>query len=143
MPGGGTIDLSAINPSNGNFGEIDASGFTSAQGLNGSLTLTINQTVPSADTGNLLATLTGNIAASASNGRLLFTTSSIVLGGDVTYTISQPTNGLLIVPPSTNGGVTTIEGTIGMPTPVPEPSTYALAGIALLGIGYFRRRRTS
>jgi len=147
-PGGGTVDLGLLNPSNGNLGTIVASGFSPSalSTISGLLTVNINQTLPSGGNGNLIGTLSGSLTFDSSSARVLFTTASVTLPGTVTYTISQPVDGILIVPPSTNSGQTTLQGIISAPvTPsdVPEPGMFGLIGTALVGLGFVRRRRMS
>src|SRR4051812_8182919 len=64
VAGGGVLDLAFNNPSNANFGEIDASGFTVgvATPLSDTFKLTFNQVSPTGDTGSLLGTISGSLA---------------------------------------------------------------------------------
>jgi len=148
VPGGGMVDLDLLNPSNGNLGTIVATGFspTSMSAISGSLTLNILQTTPFAGSGAFVGTLSGSLLSNASSGMLLFSATSITLPGNVTYTISQPPAGFLVVPPTTNNGMTTLQGTISMPVSpatVPEPATFGLIGTALGVLGVMRRRASS
>jgi MYXO-CTERM domain-containing protein len=59
--------------------------------------------------------------------------------GTTSFTISGSTQ---IVAPSTNGGITTIQGTINSTTDTtPEPATMAMAGGALIGLAALARKR--
>src|SRR5688572_26932125 len=68
QPGSGTVNLGSFNPTNASLGSIEATGFSSLEMINGTLTLTISQTVPTGDTGNLMATLSGGLEFDGSNG---------------------------------------------------------------------------
>src|SRR4051794_18548414 len=72
-PGGGTVDLGVINPSNGNLGTIVASGFsaTTMSTISGLLTVNITQTSPTGGAGNLIGTLSGSLTFDSSNARVL------------------------------------------------------------------------
>ena len=98
-------------------------------------TLTINQTVPSAGTGFLQATINGTITQNSSTGLVTFSVSSTTING-VTYSLTN--NPLPLVPPSTNNGVTSVQAQI---TAVPEPATMILLGTGLAGAAASIRKR--
>jgi hypothetical protein len=83
--------------------------------------------------------LSGAISSNSSSATVDFTNLSLLLGTSI-YTLQQPPNGYDLVPPNSNGGVTTIQMAI---TSAPEPSSLILLGTGLFGASafFFRRQR--
>jgi len=138
--GGATVDLGppgGLNPSNGSLGELNSANVSAD--LADTLTITIHQTGVdfAPGTGTLVGTIAGPITPTASEAHITFTTTSTVING-VRYQVGNLD--YLIVPNSTNGGVTSIQGIISY-SPVPEPGTVGLIGLGLAMVGMVARRR--
>jgi hypothetical protein len=110
----GSTSLNA--PTGTSFGNFQT--FFSGTGVinaSGTFTLTVTQSVPSAGSNSFSATFTGSFSASNSgSGVVTFTVTSMSIGG-VQYTISTCPGPLHLVPPASNNGITTVNGTIANP----------------------------
>ena len=109
---------------------VTGSGAAITPGTN--FALNITQTAPTGGSGALLATLTGTLSPNSSTGVATFSVNSATIGG-VTYSVVN--NPVVLVPPSTNNGITSVQGLIA----IPEPAGLSLLGAA--GLLALRRRR--
>jgi hypothetical protein len=130
---------------NASFGDFfSAAGGTGGSFTNGSFTLTLTQTAPAPTGGSpatfsttfsgTITTTTNAISVSFDNADQSRTITAVL--GNTTYTIPSV---FLLVPPTTNGGDTSVQGQIAY-VPVPEPSTISLLSLGLLGLGAMRRK---
>ena len=129
---GTSVDVNGFTFSNLGQFVVTTAGTGAAITAGTTFALTVTQTLPSGASGFLSATADGVLAQNSSTGSVTFSVTSLTLGG-ITYALV--TNPEVLVPPSTNGGVTTIQAKI---TGVPEPTSIGLIGaglIVLVGIG--------
>lgn len=149
-----TVDPNPTTQSS--LGTFDTTGTTNPGGaLTGTFTLDIFQSAPTAGGPvTFLGTLTGSLSGTASSAAVTFPTTILSIG-DVSYQIANndrdqsntPILGRVdIAPPSTNAGITTINGLITLrSTAVPEPGAVVLfaagAPILLWGLKSARKRR--
>ena len=137
----GTVNASpTTNASAGDIKITDTS--TSNTPINGTFSLQINQTTPTAGSGALdSGTLTGSLSTNGSSAILIFTGSTLNLGG-IEYTLDGFSFGkdYVLVPPS-SGGITSLE--MNVTSTLPEPTFMALTAFGFAGMGLvaFRRRR--
>lgn len=154
---GSATNTVATFPSNENFGEFTLACIAGCDGTSVTIPaftflITIDDTTDGG-IGTFLGTSSGgqvtdNGSLGSSNVSVSWLPLQIGPGGNnatsgdfgtTFFTISSPTP---IVDPTTNLGVQTISGVIDS-TATPEPSTFGMLGAALVGLGFFARKRKS
>jgi hypothetical protein len=158
--GSGTVNATST-PKNIGFGSFILASTTAEPDedtLTGRFDLRIIETSPGGTaigSNILLGTLSGQVQITGSTGVVTFSSNTVTYPNSQYKLVSADfTNpwGVALISPSTNSGpgagMTTIQGTVvaGQNTPgstVPEPSTYALLGSGLVGLGFMFRRRSA
>ena len=115
--------------------------------LGGDFTITVTQTIPFAiNTGQFVDVLSGDVGVSTGAGFVDFGTTSFTYANgssSLTYTLQQPVGGYLINQIS-DASNTSVQGLItDNDNAVPEPATFGMLGAALVGLGFFARKRKS
>lgn len=139
-----TVETSPAGFTFASFGQIQTTvtgnGAFIAPGT--TIQIRITQSTPGGGSGDLHGTLDGFISQNSSTGQITFTVTHVEINGVHYDVINNP---LALVPPSTNNGITTIQGRITTPTQVPEPASLLLlaGGITGLAGGLRFRKRNS
>ena len=125
------------------FFTVTGAATTQASFIGAGFNLSVNQTAPLAGgTQVVTSQFTGGIDATSSGlvwSPLPVAWTSPFGASTINYTVGTPTN---LQAPSSNVGVTTIQGTMNTRVPsVPEPSSYALMAAGLAGMFAVSRRK--
>jgi hypothetical protein len=140
--GGATITFTdqastGVNaPTNISLGFFTVSGGTGTFSGD-SILLTITQTVPSSGSASSSSTISGAVTSTSNGIDVTFSPTTVHIGS-ATYNLLA---NYFLVAPNTNGGVTSVEANVAVPTTAPEPASLALIGSSLIGIGAVLRRR--
>jgi len=112
-----------------------------SQNIPVSLTLTINvtQILPSAGgpVGIPAGSIVGAVSGTSNSAVITWPGNNTINIGVISYRVAN--NPLNLVPPSSQGGDTSVQGVI-TDNSVPEPATFGMFGAALIGLGLLRRR---
>jgi len=112
-----------------------------SQTIPAGLTLTVNATQQLPTAGGPVSipsgTITGSVSGTSNSGVITWPGNNTINIGVVSYRVAN--NPLNLVPPSTQGGDTSVQGVIA-DNSVPEPATFGMFGAALVGLGLLRRR---
>jgi hypothetical protein len=132
-PSGAIVDA----PSNITLGAIDSTGLLSSNyDLSGILlNILVNSTPPGGNGSLPLGTITGSLSGFSADAKITFASGGVTIGG---FNYSVTNSPLNISPPSSNLGVTTIQGAVAL---VPEPATWGMMLLGFAGIGVSMRRR--
>ncbi len=128
----------------GSLGFFDASGGGSTLvPVSGTFTLNIFQMAPGMGSGSLIGSLSGELRVNQSQAIFDATGAGSVTINGIQYRFRNES--YAIVPPTTNAGVTSLQGVITGTAVVPEPATFALVGtgLVLAGLGARRTRKTA
>jgi len=112
-----------------------------SQTIPSGLTLTVNvsQQLPTAGGPVSIpaGSITGAVSGTSNSGVITWPGNNTINIGVVIYRVAN--NPLNLVPPSSQGGDTSVQGVV-TDNSVPEPATFAMFGVALVGLGMLRRR---
>lgn len=151
-PTGGAQSVDANPTTNASFGFFDTTGTTATSpvAISTPFTLTIQQLLvdgsPAVGSLDFVGQITGTLEIDSSGAVLQFNAPlSQALPPGVTYSIVNAADAvpgkILIAPPTTNNGVTAIEGRVSVNV-IPEPSALALVGLgAVAPLALVLRRR--
>jgi len=124
-------------PSGISFGTFDTSATTAASpvAVSDTFTLQLFQTAPTVGGPiTYVGSLTGTLSVDSSGAYILFAGPFTQTIDTVSYTLTEADSNTPgradLVPPSVNGGVSSVEGTVAVAA-VPEPASLALLGIGL------------
>jgi len=126
------------------FGTFDShlTTATSLQGVSSGFELTITQTTPTTGEITFVGTLTGQLRVDNSQAFVQFDAPLFQSIGNILYQIIEADNGTIgranISPPTSNNGLSTVEGVI---TAVPEPSSILMASLAVPALLLYGRSR--
>ena len=123
---------SVTSPSFTNVGSFLVSGAGSAS-FSDTFTLKIDQTVPTVGNSSTTSSVTGTLTGTSSGIALSFAPSTFTIGTASWEMFNTP-----LAPPSTNGGLTTLQAYVSV---APEPMSLSLMGGGLALVGLFARRR--
>jgi PEP-CTERM motif len=127
----GDIELFCVDSSKNT---ADANCITTTA-FDGHLSVTVNQTVPDAESGVFIDALSGT---EGTGGTVSFGTSSFdLVSGQLTYSLQQPANYIIA---GVGSSVTSLQGQVTDNT-TPEPASLALMGGGLAMFALLRRRR--